>query len=263
MLLIADNLQVFCGKTGKALEDLDPQPIQRVVLECLKAGVEAIDINPGPLTREPERKMTFLVEIVQEMTHKTILLDTSNPTALEAGLKVAKNRVIINGFSLEKKKLDYVLPLARKYDVDIIGYLLQPDGHVPRTYEDRLNVAVDLYTAFRESGLPDEKLIVDPIVVPLLWEDGLDQNRAVLEVIRTLPEVLGYPVRTIVGLSNLTSGKGPRKQKRFLEMAYLPMLTRSGLSMVMLNVLHTETVEVARSCDILLNSQIFAWENPF
>lgn len=43
-------------------------------------------------------------------------------------------------------------------------------------------------------------MIIDPVVAPLVWQDGNLQNMEVLEVIRTLPDLLGFPVRTIAGM---------------------------------------------------------------
>jgi 5-methyltetrahydrofolate corrinoid/iron sulfur protein methyltransferase len=82
----------------------------------------------------------------------------------------------------------------------------------------------------------------------------------ILTVLRTLPEVLGFPVRTIGGLSNLTTGKGPKAEKLLLEKTYLPMLAAAGLSFALLNMFHTETVRVANACDALTSPKIFAWE---
>ncbi len=260
MLIVADNLQAARPDIYKAIEGFDAKPIQELVVRCLRAGIDAIDINPGPLKHDAEKRMAFLVETVQEVTGKTLFLDTTNPVALEAGLKAAKNPVVINGFSLEPKKIEHILPLAGKFGTEIVGYLLLPNGHVPPGYEERLNVAIELYTVFQRSGLPPEKLIIDPIVVPALWEDGLAQNQAVLSVIQTLPDVLGRHVRTMVGLSNLTTGKAPLEKKRVLEMAYLPMLAYSGVSAILLNAFRLDTVRIARSCEVLLSSKVFTWQ---
>jgi 5-methyltetrahydrofolate corrinoid/iron sulfur protein methyltransferase len=60
-----------------------------------------------------------------------LVLDTTNPLALDAGLAVRDGPSIINGFSMEPHKLDRILPLAAKYDADIVGYLLDPKSQVP------------------------------------------------------------------------------------------------------------------------------------
>lgn len=261
MILAADNLQITLPEMAKAMEEMNPEPIQSLVRRCVAAGAQMIDINSGPLSREPERKMRFLVETVESATEVPLLLDTANPNALAAGLAAATQPPIINGFSLEPKKLEKILPLAKHYGVDSIGYLLYPSGQVPREEAERMEIAVALFEAYRRAGLDPERLIIDPIIAPVLWESGNRQNAGILNVIRQLPELLDFPVRTIAGLSNLTSGKLGNLEKRLLlAQAYLPMLAASGLSMVLLNIFHTKTVRTAKACDALLKDEIFTWE---
>jgi 5-methyltetrahydrofolate corrinoid/iron sulfur protein methyltransferase len=260
MILIADNLQITNPVIQEAVEQLDPEPIQFLAKQCEKAGAEAIDINSGPLTPEPEKKMTFLVEAVQSVTDLPILIDTVNPRAMAAGLQVSRSHGIINGFSLEPAKLENILPLAVEYDADIVGYLLYPDSRVPANASERMEIAIDLHRAALQSGVQPEKLIIDPIIAPLLWDNGTLQVREVLDTIRQLPDLLGFNVRTIAGLSNLTTGRGSTNKKRLVEQTYLPMLAAAGLDMCLLNVFHSETVATASVCNTLLHDDVFAWE---
>ena len=261
MMIVADNLQITNNNIDQAVREMNPEPVQEMVRKCAEAGADAIDINSGPLARNPERKMAFLVETVQNVTDLPVILDTANPKAMEAGLAVSRNRkTVINGFSLEPAKLEFILPLAKKYDADIIGYLLYPNSHVPHTEAERLGVAVELYAEFQKAGLENERLIIDPIIAPVIWENGNRQDTEILSVLRNLPDLLGFPVRTIAGISNLTTGRGPRDRKLLLERTYLPMLAASGLSMALLNIFHAETVAVAHACNALTDPKIFTWE---
>ncbi len=261
MLLIADNLQITNPDIEKAVADFRAEPIQELVRACQKAGAHMIDINAGPLPRDGDKKMVFLVNAVQEVSDLPIVLDTTNPQAIEAGLKVAQNKVIINGFSLEPKKLDLILPLAKKYEAEIIGYLLNSSGHVLPDADERLQVAVEILTEYQKTGLDKDRLIIDPLIVPLIWQDGHLQAGEVLRTIRHLPEILGYPVRTIVGLSNLTAGAGRDPRRLLLEQVYLSMLTAAGLDMVLLNIFHTKTVAAAKAAAALISEKPFAWES--
>lgn len=260
MKLIADNIQVTLYTLQKAIDSLDPLPIQKLVKEAEAQGAEAIDINSGPLSCNGEEKMVFLVNAVQEVSDLPILLDTVNSRAIKAGLLANRKTAIINGFSLEPEKLNNILPLAKEFDVDIIGYLLYPNGHVPSDCESRLSIAVDLYNVFLKHGPEKEHLIIDPVLVPLMWQNGNQHSQAVLTVIQTLPDLLGFPVRTIAALSNLTTGNTSRINKILLERTYLPMLAAGGLSMLMLNIFHAETLQTARICKSLTNKEVFAWE---
>ena len=261
MKLIADNLQVTLYNLKKAIDAFDPLPIQKLVKQAEAQGTDAIDINSGPLSRNSEEKMVFLVNAIQDVSDLPVLLDTANANIIRAGLKANRKTAIINGFSLEPEKLKRILPLAKEFDVDIIGYLLYPNGHVPFDAESRLNVAVDLYNAFLKSGIAKEHLIIDPVLVPVMWQQGNQQARDVLSVIQALPDILGFPVRTIAALSNLTTGHDSKEQKVLLEKTYLPMLAASGLSMLMLNIFNAETIQTARVCASITGNNVFTWED--
>jgi 5-methyltetrahydrofolate corrinoid/iron sulfur protein methyltransferase len=61
------------------------------------------------------------------------------------------------------------------------------NGHVPSDGLERLNIALELFTKFQATGLDPEKLIIDPIIAPLLWDNGNQQDMEILSVIRNLP----------------------------------------------------------------------------
>lgn len=260
MILVADNLRITHTTISRALNERDPEPIVEMVKACEAAGAKAVDINTGPLTRDPENKMNFMVQTVQEATKLPLLLDTVNPNAIAAGVKAADNSIIINGFSLEPSKLEGILPIAKEFNLKIIGYLLRPDGHVPKDVEERLNIAVALYAEFQKAGLSDEQLIIDPVVVPVSWQEGCRQNKEILYVLQTLPDLLGFPVKTIAGLSNLTAGAKNKFKAHLLQQAYMGMLAASNLSMALCNVFSPAIVGCARACQALTQPDVFTWE---
>ena len=141
----------------------------------------------------------------------------------------------------------------------MVGYLLRRDGHVPLSADERMAVAVELFQTYLEAGCEPARLIIDPVVVPVTWQEGHRQTVEVLNVIRQLPDLLGYPVRTIVGLSNLTTGVPSAHSRGILERAFLPMLAAAGLDMVLMNVTHTQSVQTARASGMLLSDGIFSW----
>ncbi len=259
MDIVADNLTITNAIIADAVQRMDPTPIQNLVRRCQKAGAGMIDINSGPLSRKPEELMTFLVDSVRKVSNLPLLLDSSNAVALEAGLQACRGRAIINGFSLEPDKLALILPLARKFETGIIGYLLYPDSNVPTDGAERLTVALELYSRFSEAGLAPEQLIIDPVIPPLLWQNGHTQAMEVVNVIRTLPDLLGFKVQTIAGISNLTTGPGNQAQKPVFEQVYTAMLAEAGLTMALVNVFHTGTMAAIRACNTLISTKVFSW----
>lgn len=259
MIVVSDNLRITLPAISRAVDRLDPEPIAQMAVACKNAGAQAIDINSGPLTRLPEEKMRFLVHTVQTAADLPLVLDTTNPAAMAAGLAATSQRAVINGVSLEPVKLARILPLARQYDADLIAYLLGPDSQVPPDPAGRMEAAVALFNECQQAGIDPRRLIIDPIVAPLTWQDGNQQNMAVLEVIRALPDLLGFPVRTIAGLSNLTTGAPDAPTRQRYQSAFLPMLAAAGLDMILMNVLDPALVGLAAACRNITGGTIFAW----
>jgi len=262
MIVIADNVQANHGTIQTAVQHGDPGPVRSLARRIEGAGARMLDISVGPPGRDGARKMAFLVEAIQSVTDLPVLIDAADADVMAAGLDANRKTAVLNGFSLEPRRLEEILPLAVRHDADIIGYLIDERSQPPASLEDRLRIAVELEQAAKSAGLGGERLMIDPFIAPLIWEDGHRRNATLLEVVRRLPEVLGRPVRTVAGLSNLTSGgaASDRDRKRTVELAFLPMLAAAGLTMVMLNVFHAEAVRLARACESLLSPKVFTWE---
>ncbi|MDI6797000.1 MAG: dihydropteroate synthase [Desulfatibacillaceae bacterium] len=262
MFFIADNLQITRPSVAKAFAGGDAAFFVELARRMERAGANAIDINTGPLPKNPQKAMTFFVDAVQEGCSLPLCLDTVNPFAMEAGLARARHgRPIINGVSLEPSRFKSMAGLARRFDADIIAYLLTPQGRVPSDSDTRLALAANLFAGLCHEGILPERIVIDPICPPLVWDEGHAQARAVVETLRLLPEVLNFPIRTVVGLSNLTSGlRTPRIARTAFQSAYIAMLCQAGLNLALLDIFCTEPLNAARACTALLKPGVFSWE---
>jgi 5-methyltetrahydrofolate corrinoid/iron sulfur protein methyltransferase len=259
--LIADNIRITKQAVQEALLKKDPLPIQRLAALCVQKGAHGIDINTGPLGKDPEAAMIFFVKAVEQVTDLPLFIDTTNPTAMAAGLEAARDKTVINGVSLEPAKLEKILPLAKRYKSDLVGFLLYPDSRVPKTSSERFEIALELLTRIEAGGVEKERVIIDPVVPPLSWDDGLFRARELLKTISMLPELLGFPVKTMAGLSNLTTGTGDKFRKTLVESAYLSMLASAGLDYLLLDIFNTRTRDFARAATLLTREEIFSWES--
>lgn len=260
MKLIADNLRITIPHIQDALKKGNPEPIEDLVLRCMEKNPWAIDINTGPLGKYPKQGMAFFIKTVESVTDLPLVIDTSNPDAMKIGVETASNEIILNGFSLEPRKLNHILPLARDCNSKIVGFLLFPDSNVPKSESERLETALALFEKAESAGVSKEQIIVDPIVPPLVWEDGILQAKTILRVIQRLPDLLGFPVETMGGLSNLTTNATDRNKKAIIEQAYISMLAAAGLNYALVDILNDQTVNMARAAGILSGEQIFSWE---
>jgi len=100
MKLIGENINIMSKTIGQAMRDRDPKPIQELAIAEEKAGIDYLDINIGPARKAGDAFMEWMVKTVQEVTDLPLSLDTTNPVAMEAGLKVHKGKALINSISL-------------------------------------------------------------------------------------------------------------------------------------------------------------------
>ena len=100
MKLIGENLNIVSKTYGPALKERHVRPIQELVKAQAKAGMDYIDINIGPARKDGDKFMEWVVRTVQEVTDLPLSLDTTNPIAMEAGLKVHRGKALLNSISL-------------------------------------------------------------------------------------------------------------------------------------------------------------------
>jgi len=260
MIPVADNLHIMNPIVAKALKKKDPLPLRKIAEDCKRAGAYAMDINPGPLRHHAEEIITFIIETVQDTFGGRFLLDTVQADVLEAGIAACTNSPIINGFSLEEIKVNSILPLAAKYQTEIIGFLTNEKGQVPLRAEERLAVASQQVAKAEESGVSPERVIIDPVLVPLTWQDGTRYNRECLEVLHLLPQLFEKPIRTIAGLSNLVAGSPDRVVRATVETNFILILAAFKLDFILMNVTQKSNLNAIHLSQLLLGEKVFTWQ---
>jgi 5-methyltetrahydrofolate corrinoid/iron sulfur protein methyltransferase len=239
--IIADNLNALNPVVHRALETLDPGPIQNLAIQCRKAGVDFIDINPGYLPKGREDRIIFMVEAVQAVTDLGLVLDSPNPRVLARGLAACRGKVMINALTLEENKLKEILPLAVEYGSPLVLLLLDDRSRPPYTLEEKIALAIELRERAVTAGVPEELLFFDPLIPHLSWPDAWTHIRAAMAFIRLASSgaLFKQEAETVVGLSNLRSGY-KRKESLPLERTCLSLMAGAGLSHVLVNVLRPE-----------------------
>ena len=260
MIAIADNLHIMNPVVAKALKERDPLPLRKIAEDCKKANAYAMDINLGPLKHRVKEVITFAIETVQDTFGGRLLLDSVQAEVLEAGIAVCKQPPIINGFSMEETKVNSILPLAARHQTEIIGFLINAKGQVPLRADERLEVASQLLAKAEENGVPPERIIIDPVLLPLSWQDGTRYNRELFEVIRLLPQLFEKPIRTIAGLSNLGAGSPTREARTKVETSFILMLAAAKLDYILMNVTQRNNLETLNLSQLLLGEKVFTWQ---
>ena len=241
MLIIGENLNVINKRIGQAFKDRDPVPIREMAEAEAKAGVDLIDLNLGPARKAGAELMEFVVKTVQEVTDTMLSLDTSNVEAVEAGLKAAKGKALINSISARPERIEALMPLAKKYNAAFIALTLGVEG-IPRDANERGLLAAEHLAKAAEYGLAEEDMWIDPIVLPINTQQI--QVQGCTEFVTMLADLA--PVsKSTCGLSNISNG-APEHLRGILNRTYMIFLKRYGMYSAIADAFDAELHAIAK-----------------
>jgi 5-methyltetrahydrofolate corrinoid/iron sulfur protein methyltransferase len=244
MVIIGEDIHVIAQAVSTAIRERNAKVIQDLAKAQTEAGADYIDLNVGPMKKDTEETMQWLVSTVQEVTDLPLSIDTLNPVAMEAGLKACKRRPLLNSASGKSLSKEQMLPLAKKYNCDVVVSVMTDKG-MPPDVESKVESIMDTVAYANELGIPNEDIWVDPILLPISTA-GEGQRFTVLnlEFIKILEDVLPG-VKSTVGLSNTSNGV-PEQLRPPLNRTYLVMLGRNGLYSAIADPLDKELMNLTR-----------------
>ncbi|RJX28602.1 MAG: dihydropteroate synthase [Desulfurivibrio sp.] len=240
---IAESINIMGKRSGGAMKERNPAPIQEMAKEESKAGAAYLDLNIGPARKDGTELMPWVVQTVEAVTDTPLCLDTTNAEAMAAGFKVVKNRAnaIMNSISAQPERMQKLIPVAAEAGCNVIALLWGPEG-MPRDSNERAAMAVDLMMALAEAGIPNEKMLFDPIATPITL--GADQIASGLEFLSMLSDIAPGAGST-VGLSNVSNGVADHLRK-YLDRTYLIMLMKYGISTAIVNSYDAELMAICK-----------------
>lgn len=251
MFIIGELINGMYKNIGKAIREKDKAVIQKCALQQVNAGADALDINCGPVSKNPAEDMPWLVETIQEVTDKPLALDSSKPQVIESGLKVIKNKAIINSTTADIEKLQILVPLAKKYRASLIGLTISSKG-IPQNKDQRLELAAAIVASCSEADFPIEDLYIDPIVMPV--NVAQQQMKDILEAIHEFKFISDPAPKSIIGLSNVSQGAGERS---LINRTFLVMAIAYGLDGAILDPLDKDLMDAAITAELILNKNIY------
>jgi 5-methyltetrahydrofolate--homocysteine methyltransferase len=201
----------------------------------LKDGSHMLDVCVDFVGRDGVRDMTEVVKRYVQAIRAPLMIDSTNPKVMEAALKLAGGRCILNSMNLEEgeEKLGQICHLARTYGAAVVAGTIDEDklNAMARTKERKLAIAQRIRDlAVNRFGLQDEDLLFDPLVLPI--STGIEEDRRnALETIEGTRLISQHLPRcgTMVGLSNVSFGLKPAARV-VLNSAFLHELREAGLT---------------------------------
>ncbi|MBC7132575.1 MAG: dihydropteroate synthase [Roseovarius sp.] len=221
-------------KLAAELEAGDFSSVEADALAQVAAGAAVLDVNagvvynsnPNPNETEPPL-MRQMIELVQGLVDVPLCIDSSVPAALEAGLEAAHGRPLLNSVTGEEERLEYVLPLVKKYNVPVVA-ISNDDTGISEDPDMRFAVAKKIVERAADFGIPAHDIVVDPLVMPV--GAMASAARQVFTLVRRLRDELG--VNTTCGASNISFGLPNRHG---INNAFLPMAIEAGMTSAIMN----------------------------
>jgi len=249
VVLIGDRINPSGNKRlAESLKKGDWEIVRNMALAQVQAGADIIDVNVSTFGVDEVTLLPGAVQVVMDTVPVPLCIDSDNPAALEAALKVYKGKPLINSVSGEKNSLEKVLPLVKKYGAAVVG-LTQDDDGPPKDAGRRVSIAHKLVAQAESVGIPREDIIIDCLAFAV----GADTS-AGPEVIKAISQVrteLG--VNQTLGASNVSFGLPDRET---LNNAFTALAVGAGVTCLITNA--AKSCPTVAAVDLLLGRDKFA-----
>lgn len=236
--------------TGKkrfkqALLEHDVDYILGQAIQQIDAGADILDVNVGLPDIDETEMMQTAVKAIQGITDTPLQLDTTDPDALEAGLRIYSGKPIVNSVNGEEASLNTVLPLVKKYGAAVVGLTLDKNG-IPKTAEGRFAIAKKILDRALALGIRKEDVYIDCLTLTASAEqEGVMET---LKAVTRVKQELG--LHTVLGVSNISFGLPNRE---LVTRNFLTMALYAGLDLPIINP-NTESMTAAvRTYKLLAN----------
>ena len=192
-------------KLTEALKAGDLDIVKKEAETQAETGADIIDVNVNAPGVDDIVLLPKAIEAVMKAVDAPVCIDSPNPDALEAALKVYQGKPLVNSVSGETHSLKKVLPLIKEYGAAVIG-LVQDDDGIPKNADRRVAIAHKIIEAAEKAGVPREDVVIDVLTFAIGAEAA--SGKDVLEAIRHIREELG--VNMTMGASNISFGMPDR-----------------------------------------------------
>ena len=218
--------------TGKkrmqqALRDRDLDYIVSFGLAQQEAGADILDVNVGLPGVDEREMMIQVIQALQAAVDLPLQIDSSDPAVVEAGLRLACGKCLVNSVNGKPEVLEALLPLCRKYGAAVVGLCLD-DAGIPDSAEGRLAIARRIVAAAERHGIPRQDIYIDCLTLTVSAQQS--QARETLRALRLVKEELG--VGTILGVSNISFGLPERQH---ITLSFLSQALAAGLDCPIIN----------------------------
>ncbi len=237
--LIGERLNTQGSREFKTkLLEMDNEGILEIARRLVDGGAHGLDLCVALTEKGDETsRIRSMIRLLAPVIDAPFVIDATEYSVIEAALKTAPGRCLINSTNLEsgEEKANQIFQLARKYNAAVIALTIDEKG-MAKTAENKLSIARRIYDlAVKNNGLSPCDLVFDPLTFTLATGDPEFSN-SVLETIKGLRLIKGaFPeVLTSLGISNVSFGFTP-PTRAVLNSVFLHHCVKAGLDMAIVN----------------------------
>lgn len=243
MILIGENIHIISKTVQAALLERD----EAFALDLIKkqSHMDYIDLNVGPAKNQMEGVLPWLCNLVEQNSDLKISFDTTNSDEMHRGLEASKNPqdCLINSTSADEVRLDKATDLASEFGANLIGLTLNKEIGIPKSADDRLALAFEIYEKCAEKGIENGKIFFDPLILPVSVDQA--QAQEALNTIKMIKESFDPPVMTTIGLSNISNGS-PREMRPLINRVFATLAHGAGLDSAIIDAFDTELIQTLK-----------------
>ena len=214
-------------KFKQALKEHDLEYILREGITQQDNGAHILDVNVGLPDIDEPAMMKETVQELQSVVNLPLQIDTVDPEAMEAALRIYNGKAMVNSVSGKQESMDKVFPLIRKYGGVVIGLTLDEEG-IPADAEGRVRIARKIIDEAAKYGIGKKDIVIDALAMTISSEPA--GAKVTLETLRRLKDEVG--VNTVLGVSNISFGLPSRP---VINAAFYTMAMMNGLSAGIIN----------------------------
>jgi 5-methyltetrahydrofolate--homocysteine methyltransferase len=240
-LIVGERTNVIGSRIFKNLVNENKwEEATEIARRQVRNGAHIVDVCLQQSERDEKNDIPPFYSRLVKKVKAPIMIDTTDPAAVELALTYCQGKSIINSINLEdgEEKFEKVCPIARAYGAALVVGCIDEDKLQAQAFTRERKLAIaqrsfDLLT--RKYDIPPEDIIFDPLVFPCATGDENYIGGAVetIEGVRLVKENIPY-VKTILGISNVSFGLPPAARE-VVNSVFLYYATKAGLDLAIVN----------------------------
>ena len=234
--------------TGKkrfqqALMENDLDYIVSVAVQEMDAGADILDVNVGFPGVYEKTMLPRTVKAIQAAVDLPLQLDSADPAALEAALRVYNGKAAVNSVSGKEESLNAILPIVKKYGAAVVGLTLDENG-LPDTAGKRFAIAQKILNRALAFGIPRRDVWIDCLTLTVSAQQ--EQAEETLRAVTMVRNDLG--LQTVLGVSNISFGLPNRP---LITQTFLIRALHAGLTLPIVNPNQREMMDAVSAFRVL------------